>query len=555
MKKYRQRAAHSYAMVRDVPYYDFQPSHGFSGRPAYSQLMTTLPSENIADAEAHDLNMSEAWRLAAIVESSDDAIISKDLDGTIVTWNSGATRLFGYTAKEAIGQSITVLIPADRQGEEPEILRRILHGERIDHFQTVRRRKNGSLVEVSLTVSPIKDSTGCIIGASKIARDITDIKVHEAALKAALDAAEAANSSKDRFLAMLSHELRTPLTPALAAAAVLEADDSLPVSVREDIGTIRRSIETEAKLIDDLLDLSRMKSGKFNLQKESVDPNEIIRRACDICHLQIVEKGIRLEQDLDPEVGPLFADPARLEQVFWNLVQNAAKFTPVGGTISIKSKRRNGKWQVEIRDTGIGIEPDFLLRLFTPFEQARPAASNSGGLGLGLAIAKALVELHGGSICAHSSGAGQGSLFTIEIPERSPPEFSQKAILPDGKTPAQQVRILLVEDHPDTARTLQRLLQRAGYVVEIANDAAVALELARKGAFDILLSDLGLPDASGSELMRRLREQSSIKGIALSGYGTEEDQRTSRMAGFEEHLVKPVDLVQLQQSIARVLRL
>lgn len=542
-------------MVRDVPYHDLQPSQDFSGGRAYSPLMTTLPSENIADAKAHDLPMSEAWRLAAIVESSDDAIISKDLGGTIVTWNSGATRLFGYTAQEAIGQSITMLIPADRQNEEPEILRRILHGERIDHFQTVRRRKNGSLVEVSLTISPIKDSTGCIIGASKIARDITDIKVHEAALKAAKDAAEAANSSKDRFLAMLSHELRTPLTPALAAAAVLEADDSVPVSVREDIAMIRRSIETEAKLIDDLLDLSRMKSGKFNLQKESVDPNEIIRRACDICHLQIVEKGIRLELDLDPEARPLLADPARLEQVFWNLVQNAAKFTPAGGTISIKSRRRNGKWHVEIRDTGIGIEPDFLLRLFTPFEQASPAASNSGGLGLGLAIAKALVELHGGSIFAHSSGAGQGSLFTIEIPERFPPHFSKKAPVPNGRTPAQQVRILLVEDHPDTARTLQRLLERAGYVVEIANDAAVALELARKAAFDILVSDLGLPDASGGELMRRLRERSSIKGIALSGYGTEEDQRTSRMAGFEEHLVKPVDLVQLQQAIARVLRL
>ncbi|HEY5892538.1 MAG TPA: PAS domain S-box protein [Chthoniobacterales bacterium] len=517
--------------------------------------MTTLPCASPAEWEANDPVLSEAkWRLAAIVESSDDAIISKDLDGVIMTWNNGATQLFGYTAEEAVGQRITMLIPADRQDEEPQILSRILEGERVDHYETVRRRKNGSLVEVSLTVSPIRDAMGCIIGASKIARDITHLKAHEAALKDAKEAAEAANASKDRFLAMLSHELRTPLTPALATASVLEADSSLPPSIREDMTIIRRSIEAEAKLIDDLLDLSRMKSGKFSLQKESVDLHEIIRRACDICNLQIAEKGIHLVCDLDPETKPIFADPARLQQVFWNILQNAAKFTPPGGEISIKSFGGNGRRRVEIRDTGAGIEPDFLCRLFMPFEQGNPVAGHSSGLGLGLAISKALVELHGGTICADSPGPGKGSLFVIEIPERSPADFSRETLLPNEKTHNGQVRILLVEDHPDTARILRRLLERAGYAVNTASDVAAALELSGTETFDILVSDLGLPDASGGELMRRLREQSSIKGIALSGYGMEEDLRKSRMAGFEEHLVKPVELPQLQQAIARVLR-
>ena len=393
---------------------------------------------------------------------------------------------------------------------------------------------------------------GCIIGASKIARDITELKAYEAALKAAKNDAEIANASKDRFLAMLSHELRTPLTPALAAAAALETDPSLPPSVREEMTMIRRSIEAEAKLIDDLLDLSRMRSGKFKLQKEPVDLNEIIRRASDICHLQIVEKGIHLVCDLDPEGKPVLADPGRLQQVLWNVLQNAAKFTPSGGEISIKSRNGNGKWHVEIRDTGAGIEPDLLLRLFAPFEQGN-RDGHSGGLGLGLAISKALIELHGGSICAESSGPGKGSCFTIEIPDNPAADFPLESTPHDRETRLDRVRILLVEDHLDTARTLQRLLGRAGYVVETASSVAAALELAKTAPFDVLVSDLGLPDASGGELMRRLREQSAIKGIALSGYAAESDLRKSRLAGFEEHLVKPIDLLQLQQAIARVL--
>lgn len=517
--------------------------------------MQTLQNPGLLDSKSRDSSVNEAkWRLAAIVESSNDAIISKDLNGVINTWNEGATRLFGYAAEEIIGRSITTIIPSDRQHEELEILRRIRNGERIDHYQTVRRRKDGSLVDVSLTVSPIQDETGRVIGASKIARDIRDLKAYEKALKAAKEEAEAINALKDRFLAMLSHELRTPLTPALIAAAALETESSLPSPIRSEIAMIRRSIELVAKLIDDLLDLSRIKSGKLNLHIEPIDLNHIVRLTCDICDPQIQEKNIHLVRDLDPDAGWVMADSTRLQQVLWNILKNAAKFTPEGGNILVKTRRSEKTWRVEIHDTGIGIEPHLFPRLFTAFEQGNSNDGNySGGLGLGLAISKTLVELHGGTIRAESAGAGKGSIFIVEVPEQSPVESAHKATFQDEASPSAPIRILLVEDHPDTARILHRLLERGGYAVETANDVAGALALAASTRFDVLVSDLGLPDASGVELMQRLRSQSAIKGIAMTGYGMEEDLRESRLAGFEEHLVKPVDLPQLQRAIARVL--
>jgi PAS domain S-box-containing protein len=377
------------------------------------------------------------------------------------------------------------------------------------------------------------------------------------ALREARDLAEAANRSKDRFLAVLSHELRTPLTPVLMAVAALERDLSLPAEVRDDLAMMRRNIELETKLIDDLLDLNRITSGKLALELESVELNEIVRRVCGICAPQGRERGVRLDTALDPKAGRVVADPARLQQVLWNVLRNATKFTPEGGSVTVSTSRlAPDRCEVRVRDTGIGIEPAALSRIFDAFEQADAGISRQfGGLGLGLAISKALVELHEGTIRAESTGPGRGATFLIELPSGAPPPVSATPpSSPPQTAPQEHPRLLLVEDHVDTSAALSRLLRRAGYQVTVAGDVATALAAAEREPFDVLVSDLGLPDGTGNDLMRRLREKRPVRGIAMSGFGMDEDQRCSREAGFAEHLVKPIDLPKLEEAIRRVMR-
>lgn len=500
-------------------------------------------------------NAERAMRqLAAIVEFSHDAIISKDLDGVITTWNAGAERLFGYSAEEMVGRPMLTIIPEDRHGEEPVILRRIRNGERIEHYETIRRRKDGTLVMVSLSVSPIRDSDGRIVGASKIARDITQQKQAETALREAKDAAEAANRSKDHFLAMLSHELRTPLNPVLMTASALEDDPAQPAPLRADMAMIRRNIELETNLIDDLLDLSRITSGKLALHVRPLDVNDAVRQVEAICGQQIQGKNIRLDLDLADDAGLVRADPARLQQVLWNILKNALKFTPEGGNVRIATQRAEGEVvRISISDSGIGIAPEVLPGIFDAFDQGDAnTARQFGGLGLGLAITKALVVLHSGSISAESKGAGRGSTFRVELPVAA----AGSAFLADSEIleprAGEELRVLIVEDHADTAAMLARLLGASGYDVAVANSAAEGLEISAGAVFDIVVSDIGLPDSTGYEFMKKLRTIRKIKGIAMSGYGMEEDIRRSLEAGFSEHLVKPVSLLSLQQAIHRL---
>jgi len=491
--------------------------------------------------------------LAAIVESSDDAIVSKDLQGVIQSWNAGAQQLFGYTAEEIVGRPVTVLIPPERHDEEPGILARICRGEPVDHYETIRRRKDGSEVMVSLTVSPIRDRDGRIVGASKIARDITEQKRTERALKEAKDAAEAANHSKDRFLAVLSHELRTPLTPVLMTASALEMDPEVPANLRADMAMIRRNVELETKLIDDLLDLSRITTGKLSLHMRVIAINEAVRQVCAICEQEIAEKGLRLDIDLEPDAGQVCADPARLQQILWNILKNAAKFTARGGVIRVSTARQPGdRVRIVIRDSGIGIAPGMLPKIFDAFEQGDAEITRHfGGLGLGLAITKALVELHKGAIRAESAGAGLGSTFSIELP-LSVGEHSAEGLDGPASPRGQSLRLLLVEDHADTAAMLTKVLQGMGYQVTMANTAGAALEFSEQQDFDVVVSDIGLPDITGYEFMRRLQARHGIPGIAMSGYGMEEDLRRSLESGFSEHLVKPVSLSSLEQAIRRL---
>ncbi len=385
--------------------------------------------------------------------------------------------------------------------------------------------------------------------------DVTERRRAEAALQEAKDAAEAANSSKDRFLAVLSHELRTPLTPVLMAAAALEHDPDLRPDVREDLAMIKRNIELETKLIDDLLDLNRITSGKLPLYLEPLDLNAAVRDVCAICRPALQERGIALELALDDDVGSVSADSARLRQVLWNVLKNAIKFTSEEGTIRVTTHRlTSGFCQVRVCDSGIGIAPEVLPRIFNAFEQGDANVTRQfGGLGLGLAICKALVDLHSGTIRAESTGAGQGSTFIIELPGTAPAALakSASAVLADHQR-MRPLRLLLVEDHADTARALSFLLSRAGYAVITASDVEGAAAAAEREPFDLLISDLGLPDGNGHDVIRRVRAHRIVPAIAMSGYGMDEDVRRSREAGFTEHLVKPIDVPQLITAIRRV---
>jgi len=402
---------------------------------------------------------------------------------------------------------------------------------------------------------PVRDPSGRIIRWFGTHTDITEQRQSESALKKAKEIAEAANRAKDRFLAMLSHELRTPLTPVLMAAASIQSDPTLSPQLRDDISMIRRNVELEAKLIDDLLDISRITSGKLSLNRQIVDVNNTVRHVCAICEAQIVERRIVLRSDLAPDAGTVVADPARMQQILWNILKNAAKFVSDGGGIFVSTSSQDGFARIQVRDDGIGIAPDFLPHVFDAFSQDKPdAAHRFGGLGLGLAISKALVELHDGVIRAESPGLGMGTTFTVEFPIRTnDPARRPSESAPPRPIASQAARVLLIEDHADTAKILARLLTGAGYVVTVAHCGADALKCAADGLFDIVICDIGLPDMPGHDVIRSIRCARAIPGIAMSGFGMDEDFRKSHSAGFCEHLIKPVQFDQLQAAVERVL--
>ncbi|HYR22231.1 MAG TPA: response regulator [Chthoniobacterales bacterium] len=363
--------------------------------------------------------------------------------------------------------------------------------------------------------------------------------------------AERASAAKDRFLAMLSHELRTPLTPVLASVFTLEHENNVPESMRESLQLIRRNVELEARLIDDLLDLTRISKGKVQLSFEMVDAHTLLRNALEICQSEIEQKQLELRTEFVANKVYLQADPARLQQIFWNLIKNAVKFTPNGGRLRIGTTNDGeGQFRVEVEDSGCGIDSELLPRVFHAFEQGR--RTELGGLGLGLAISKALVEAHHGSINVESQGRDLGAKFTTLFPTCERDAVPESTHAPRSTLKRRSVRLLLVEDHEDTNRSLTRMLRRRGYEVHPANDVRSALDIAASKPFDVLVSDIGLPDGSGIDLLKALRAKGEVFGIALSGYGMEEDIRRSRDVGFSHHLIKPVDLNKLDSIIQTV---
>jgi len=378
-------------------------------------------------SRAKDEFLEERGRLAAIVDTSDDAIVSKSLEGVIKSWNRGAERIFGWTAEEAIGRHITLIIPRDRFAEEDDVLARIRRGELIDHFETIRVTKDGRHVDISLTVSPIKDPDGRIIGASKIARDVTErrrledereqLLVRE---RQAREEAEAASRTKDELLAIVSHELRTPLNSILGYARMLRRGDLEEAERPRALDVIIRSAAAQSRMVEDLLDLSRIVSGRMALTFEKCSVSALVSEALDAVHPAAQTKGITVSTVYDPDAGEISCAPDRLRQVIWNLAMNAIKFTPAGGRVEVAVRQVDGDVRIVVADNGVGISAGLLPYIFEPFRQEDSSTTRAhGGLGLGLALVKHIVELHGGSVYAESPGKGEGATFTVSLPAGS----------------------------------------------------------------------------------------------------------------------------------------
>ncbi|WP_394836414.1 PAS domain S-box protein [Pendulispora rubella] len=652
-------------------------------------------------ARAARARQEECEFLAAIVESSDDAIVTKDLNGVIRSWNPGAERLFHYVADEIVGRPVTTLIPPENEDEETRILERLRNGERIDHYETVRLAKGGRRLDVSLTISPVRGRYGELVGASKIARDISERKRAAEAIaaerewldrtlqsigdaviatdahgkvvflnpvaerltgwassdacgqgsdevfrivnentrqtvespitrvlrlgvvvglanstvliaadgterpiddsgapivgsdgklrgvvlvfrdisdrrrleaersvavvererlleseRAARGEAEQANRSKDEFIAMVSHELRTPLNAIKGWAELVKGDPADVDTVRHGIEVIERNSWSQEQLISDLLDMSRIISGKLRLDVRDIDLIAIINAAIETTRPAADARGISVDCSFDPSVASTTGDPSRLQQCVWNLLSNAIKFTPQGGRVAVHLRRSNSHVEICVTDNGIGIRPQFLPLVFERFRQIEPGTSKrSGGLGLGLAIVRQLIELHGGHARVESLGEGQGATFTLALPIRAVRTAAATHLESDVKVVLDHINVLLVEDDPDNREVLRKILEQHHASVSATASAREALEFLQKARPHILISDIGLPDIDGYELIRSIRRLDSREGgripaIALTAHASSQDRMKALRAGFQSHIAKPVDPRELVASIA-----
>lgn len=613
--------------------------------------------------------------LSAIVDSADDAIISKDLNGIIKTWNAGAERVFGYRAAEVIGKPVRILIPADRQPEEDSILARLRQGERVNHFETVRLRKNGEPVDVSLTISPVRSRDGAIIGASKIARDITEQKraaaelaeqqawfrttlssigdaviacdphgnvtfanptavsltgwpeaeargrpLHEvfkivnettrlpvenpvsvvmklghvvglanhtvliskngvetpiadsaapirsdsgATLGVVLvfrdvSAEREADRRKDEFLATLAHELRNPLAPIRNALEILRMPRATGDTVERARAMMERQVHQLVRLVDDLLDVSRVMGGKIELRRETVEVATVIARAVETVQPLIDAQNHQLTISVPTESMLIEADTVRLSQVISNLLTNAAKYTDPGGHLTLSAQHDDDCIELRIKDNGIGLAPEMQSRIFDLFVQVdHSTARSQGGLGIGLTLARNLVELHHGSISAHSDGLSKGTEFIVRLPRFT----GATSNIVDSDTvqartmPASRSRVLVVDDNSDAADSMAILLRSDGHDVTVASSGEAALDAIRTHRPDIVFLDIGMPDMDGYEVASRVRQEYGPDGIALvalTGWGQPRDRERSAAAGFDHHLVKPFDPQEIAMLIETI---
>ncbi|MBV8314352.1 MAG: CHASE3 domain-containing protein [Planctomycetaceae bacterium] len=516
---------------------------------------------DISAARRHEAELRESEGLfRQLAESIPQLAWMAHPDGHIFWYNRRWYDYTGTTAEQMEGwgwQSI----------HHPEVLPGVLErwkasiatGEPFDMVFPLRGA-DGEFRPFLTRVMPLKDERGRVVRWFGTNTDISGERRAEEALRAAKEEAEEANKAKDRFLAVLSHELRTPLNPILLAVTSMLERPTPPEEVRPNLEMIRQNVNLQARLIDDLLDVMRIVQGKMPLHWEVADCHTLIDQAVQICRSEVIGKGLRLELDLAAGHHHINADPARLQQVFWNLTKNAVKFSPEGGTITIRTRNRGDRHHdgdrlvIEVSDNGIGIEPGVLPLIFDPFQQGETAITRQfGGMGLGLAICKGIVEGHGGVLTAESDGKGRGATFRIELRalETTGTLASEQ---PAGEVtepdPCAPCRILVVEDEPATLRLMARLLRGLGHEVTTAGTMETAREAVEAGDFDLIVSDIGLPDDSGLELMRQVVAlRGPIPAIALTGYGMEDDILRSRAAGFSAHLTKPIDFTKLEAMI------
>jgi two-component system CheB/CheR fusion protein len=643
-------------------------------------VLTFLDITQLKQAE------EERERLAAIVDSSQDGIIGKTLDGVITSWNGGAERIYGYSAHEAVGRSLDLIVPPDQRATMAAVFEKLRGGAKIEPFETVRVRKDGQRIDISLAFSPVRDATGRVVGASGIDRDISERKRADEALRRsegrlrrlvesdllgvifadrqgnifeANDAflgmigysreelrqgrirwteltppehrpadlrgiAEAivrgactpyekeyvrsdggrvpiligyallegeqgefvcfildltsqkrleeelrrrtdqlveTDRRKDEFLAMLGHELRNPLAPIRNCLHILRSPRLTGDQAERSLLTIDRQVLHLTRLVDDLLDLARVSRGKILLRRERLDLVELVRAAVEDQRQDLEAAGLRVELDLSG--GPLWidGDPTRLSQAVGNVLNNAGKFTEAGGEISVAVRRGPEECTavVALRDTGIGMEPELLVRAFEPFSQAeRGPDGGRGGLGLGLALVKALIELHGGTVEAASPGLGRGTEIVMRLPTAAAMEESAMAEDPAAAAPERPRRCLVIEDNVDAAESLALLLELAGHETEVAFDGVAGVEKARGFRPEVVLCDIGLPGRlDGHGVARAFRADPELRQaflIALTGYGQEEDRRRALDAGFDAHLTKPADIEELKQLLRKSAR-
>jgi PAS domain S-box-containing protein len=521
------------------------------------ELATRSAAIAIERSRAEEALRESAERFRFLAESMPQKIFTAKPNGEVDYINQQWTDFTGLSFEQVRDWGWVQLVHPEDVEENVRRWKHSVATQEPFYLEHRFRRADGAYRWHVTRAVPMRDAEGKTIMWIGSNTEIEEVRQ-------AKEAAERASRSKDEFLATLSHELRTPLTPVLLMASALRKDEDLPLEVREQLGMMQRNVELEARLIDDLLDLTRIARGKLQLRAEPCDVHALVALSLEMVRGEATRKKQTLEVDLVARRSQLTGDPARLQQVFWNLLNNAVKFTPEAGRVTLRSRDFGGALALEISDTGIGIEAEALDRIFQSFEQGPRTTGRHrfGGLGLGLAISKAIVDRHGGNIQAHSAGVGTGSVFRVELPARE--NVVTENIAPgtepgNGERRARRgefspLRLLVVEDHEPTLAVLENLLTRAGHRVATATSVASALERAADpNHFDVLISDVGLPDGTGFELMGKLHAQQKIRGVALSGYGMDDDLRCSREAGFSKHLIKPIDFAQLNRALAELM--
>jgi PAS domain S-box-containing protein len=499
-----------------------------------------------AIAERKELERAKTL-LASIVESSGDAIISEDLNGVINSWNEGATRLFGYSATEALGQPVTLIDPSGLEEEKNRLLARLLQGERVSQYETARLTKDGRRLDVSITLSPLYNEKGAIVGASKMVRDITQRKHAERAL-------QESDRNKEEFLPTLAHELRNPLASISGALHLIQLPTVEAAQRAKAYAIMERQLQQIIRLVEDLVDVSRISRGKIELRKERIALIEAVNIAAETVKPLMEANRHVFSIDLAKEAFWLDADLTRLSQIFINLLNNAANYTPAGGHIGLSATAEGDAVAVRVRDNGIGIPASMLPKVFDMFEQAtHPAERSQKGLGIGLTLVKKLVEMHGGNVEVHSEGKGKGSEFMVRLPLAAPPQATRPSEAKPSLTRApRRFRILLADDNESFAETFGQMLDILGHEVKVAHDGISALALAQSFMPDVVLLDIGLPGMNGYEVCKKIRALPALRHtvlIAQTGFSHPQHRERASAAGFDHHLIKPVKFAFIEELL------